>query len=317
MIYYICTKHLQGVCVCWCVCSSSPVHWHVWTRPSCRPGSRCLCSAAPDPSVCSRSAGSGPRCRPPTPAARAGGGTRRWPSRPPGGHCTAARGASWSCSTPITVQRQTEALSAFTFTLKDHSSWSQGATWENPWWKLSSKFSNLIVVASGREVLVVRWPFEATNFLPVTLQPPLSRGGGPDVPLEDHSVPTTRRQLLPVPCQGTLGTKGGRVLHFSGAIKYPSGIACTPHSTCSLVQYICSTGWNLIFENHSWIQISLKLCLDNFIFLFFLYCWMLTQSHCHQKCVIVFYSSNDWPTRAEWPSRLVSFLPPAASQIWT
>lgn len=68
--------------------------------PGCRPVSRCLCSAAPDPSACSRSAGSGRLSRPQTPAARAGGGTRRWPSLLPGGHCTAARGGGWSCSTP-------------------------------------------------------------------------------------------------------------------------------------------------------------------------------------------------------------------------
>lgn len=80
--------------------ASSPVRWRVWTTPGCRPESPCPCSAAPDPSACSRSAGSGRRCRPLTPAARAGGETRRWPSRLPGGRCTAAPGAGWSCSTP-------------------------------------------------------------------------------------------------------------------------------------------------------------------------------------------------------------------------
>lgn len=78
----------------------SPVHWRVWTRPGCRPESPCRCSAAPDPSACSRSGGTGRRCRPPTPAARAGAETRRSPSPPPGGRCTAALGGGWSCSTP-------------------------------------------------------------------------------------------------------------------------------------------------------------------------------------------------------------------------
>lgn len=83
-----------------CLGVPSPVHWRVWTRPGCRPESPCRCSAAPDPSACSRSEGSGRRCRPPTPAARAGAGTRRSPSPPPGGRCTAAPGGGWSCSTP-------------------------------------------------------------------------------------------------------------------------------------------------------------------------------------------------------------------------
>lgn len=81
----------------------SPARWRVWTRPGCRPGSPCRCSAAPDPSACSRSEGSGRRCRPLTPAARAGAETRRWPSPPPGGRCTAAPGGGWSCSTPAAV----------------------------------------------------------------------------------------------------------------------------------------------------------------------------------------------------------------------
>lgn len=85
-------------------CVTSPVHWHVWTMPGCRPESLCLCSAAPDPSECSRSVGSGQRCRPLTPAARAGAETRRSPSQPPGGRCTAALGGGWSCSTPVAAQ---------------------------------------------------------------------------------------------------------------------------------------------------------------------------------------------------------------------
>lgn len=94
---------LLSVCVC------SPARWRVWTTPGCRPGSRCPCSAAPDPSACSRSAGSGRRCRPLTPAARVGGGTRRWPSLLPGGRCTAAPGEGWSCSTPATGQGTTRS----------------------------------------------------------------------------------------------------------------------------------------------------------------------------------------------------------------
>lgn len=97
--------------VCVCV-RPSPVHWRVWTMPSCRPGSRCPCSAAPDLSVCSRSAGSGRLCRRPTPAARAGGGTRRWPSPLPGGRCTAARVAGWSCSTPAAGREKDRSFRA-------------------------------------------------------------------------------------------------------------------------------------------------------------------------------------------------------------
>lgn len=85
-------------------CVTSPVHWRVWTMPGCRPESPCLCSAAPDPLVCSRSVGTGRRCHPLTPAARAGAETRRWPSRPPGGRCTAALGGGWSCSTPVAAR---------------------------------------------------------------------------------------------------------------------------------------------------------------------------------------------------------------------
>ena len=83
---------------------SSPARWHAWTRPGCRPGSPCRCFAATGPSECSRSVGSGRPCLRRTPAGRAGGGTRRWPSPPPGGRCTAAPGAGWSCSTPTAEQ---------------------------------------------------------------------------------------------------------------------------------------------------------------------------------------------------------------------
>lgn len=34
--------------------------------------------------------------------------TRRWPSRPLGGRCTAAQGRGWSCSTPATEQNGQE-----------------------------------------------------------------------------------------------------------------------------------------------------------------------------------------------------------------
>lgn len=43
--------------------------------------------------------------------------------------------------------------------------------------------AHLVVVTSGREVLVVGRPFETAHFLPVTLQPPLSRRGVSDIPL--------------------------------------------------------------------------------------------------------------------------------------
>lgn len=41
----------------------------------------------------------------------------------------------------------------------------------------------------------------------MTLEPPLSGRGGSDVPLQDYSIPTARRQLLPIPGQGTLDTR--------------------------------------------------------------------------------------------------------------
>lgn len=50
--------------------------------------------------------------------------------------------------------------------------------------------AHLVVVASRRQVLVVRRPLQTTHFLPVTLQPSLSARGGSDVPLQDHSIPT-------------------------------------------------------------------------------------------------------------------------------
>lgn len=103
----------------------------------------------------------------------------------------------------------------------------------------ATKFSHLVVIASGGEVLVVRRPFEAAHFLPVTLQPPLSRRGGSDVPLEDHSVPTSRRQLLPIPCQGTLGTKRrtGRS-HISLWLSNIHLVLLIQHITRPVVQYM-------------------------------------------------------------------------------
>lgn len=84
-----------------------PVRWCAWTRPGCRLGSRCRCTAAAGPSACSRSGCSGRRCPRPMPAARAGGATRRWPSPPPGAPCTAAPGAHSSGSTPAAEERET------------------------------------------------------------------------------------------------------------------------------------------------------------------------------------------------------------------
>lgn len=156
---------------------SSPVRWRVWTTPGCRPESPCLCSAAPDPSACSRSAGSGRRCRPLTPAARVGGETRRWPSPPPGGRCTAAQGEGWSCSTPEAGQEATrDGITKLEYIPSDCHRLSRLVSG-------SKARAHLVVVASRREVLVVRGPFETTHFLPVTLQPPLSSRGGSDIPL--------------------------------------------------------------------------------------------------------------------------------------
>lgn len=59
--------------------------------------------------------------------------------------------------------------------------------------------SNLVIVPSRREVLVIRWPLEATHFLPVALEASLHRRRCPHVPLQNHSVPATRRQLLSIP----------------------------------------------------------------------------------------------------------------------
>ncbi len=59
--------------------------------------------------------------------------------------------------------------------------------------------SNLVIVPSRGEVLVVRWPLEAAHFLPVALEASLHRRRCPHVPLQNHSVPATRRQLLSVP----------------------------------------------------------------------------------------------------------------------
>lgn len=75
-------------------------------------------------------------------------------------------------------------------------------------------------------MLVVRRPLEAAHFLPVALQPALGGGRGPDVPLEDHTVPAARRQLLAIPRQGTLGTRGvggvrERFLCFTAAAEGP------------------------------------------------------------------------------------------------
>lgn len=58
--------------------------------------------------------------------------------------------------------------------------------------KQSLKLTHLVVVASGGQVLVVRRPFEAAHFLPVSLQPSLCGGRGSDVPLEDHTIPAAR-----------------------------------------------------------------------------------------------------------------------------
>lgn len=80
---------------------------------------------------------------------------------------------------------------------------------------------HLVVVASRSKVLVVRRPFETAHFLPVTLEPPLSRGGSSDVPLQDHSVSTARRQLLPIPRQSAWATKDSRgFLHFTKKTTY-------------------------------------------------------------------------------------------------
>ncbi len=83
-----------------------PARWRVWTRPGCRPVSRCRYSVTPVRSECSRSEGSGPPFPLRRPGDRAGEETRRWPSQRPDDRCTAAPGAGWSCSTPVTNSRQ-------------------------------------------------------------------------------------------------------------------------------------------------------------------------------------------------------------------
>lgn len=145
-----CYFQSKSYCHMW-FCVASPVHWRVWTRPGCRPGSPCLCSAAPDPSECSRSGGIGRRCRPLTPAARAGAETRRLPSPPPGGRCTAVPGGGWSCST----QAAARAIRALEYAVEREEERFEGA--------------HLVVVASRRQVLVVRRPLQTAHFLPVTL----------------------------------------------------------------------------------------------------------------------------------------------------
>lgn len=80
----------------------SPAHWCAWTRPGCRPESRCRCTVTAGRSECSRSGCSGRRCRPRRPAGRAGGATRRWLSPRPSAPCTAAPGGRSSGSTQVT-----------------------------------------------------------------------------------------------------------------------------------------------------------------------------------------------------------------------
>lgn len=62
----------------------------------------------------------------------------------------------------------------------------------------------LIIVPSRGQELVIRGPFEPTDLLPVSLEPPLRlQGRGADVTLQDHPVPAPGRQLVRVPRQGT------------------------------------------------------------------------------------------------------------------
>lgn len=90
-------------------------------------------------------------------AARVGVATRRWPSPLPGGHCTAAQGEGWSCSTPGAAQEDNDHFYRHRLFLVSSSQ------------KSRFKSSHLVVVASGREVLVVWRPFETAHFLSVTL----------------------------------------------------------------------------------------------------------------------------------------------------
>ena len=72
----------------------------------------------------------------------------------------------------------------------------------------------LVVVAPGREQLVVRAPLEAAHLLPVALQPALGlEWRGPDVPLQDDPVPAARRELVGVPRQGTWRANTSTMTH--------------------------------------------------------------------------------------------------------
>ena len=76
-----------------------PAHWSVWTRPDYTLGSRCPRTVEADKWACSRIECSGRPCPRHWPVARAGGGTRRWPSPPPDVRCMSVPGSCWSCST--------------------------------------------------------------------------------------------------------------------------------------------------------------------------------------------------------------------------
>lgn len=76
-------------------------HWHVWTRPGCRPETQYPCTAMAVRSRCSKIGYSDPLFHPLRPAGHVGGGTRRWLWLRRGGPCTFALGWVRSDSTPV------------------------------------------------------------------------------------------------------------------------------------------------------------------------------------------------------------------------
>lgn len=86
------------MCVIW---THLLAHWHVWTRPGCRPESQYPYTAAAAMSRCSKIEYIDQLFHPLRPAGRAGGGTRQWLWLQPGGPCMLVPGWVTSGSTPV------------------------------------------------------------------------------------------------------------------------------------------------------------------------------------------------------------------------